>query len=272
MAYPELGTFLTMGKRVTAPSLRSMRASGRRIVCVTAYDAAFGALADEAGVDVILVGDSVANVMLGKAETTEVGLVEMAHHVRAVRKGVSQALLIADLPFGSYGASVAQAVESAVLLVKAGAEAVKMEGDHPEAIEACTKIGIPVMGHLGFTPQSVNLLGGHRVQGKGEAGETVLGATRRLADAGAFGVVLELVPAELAARITAEVDLPTIGIGAGAGCDGQIQVLHDVLGLSERVYRHAKPYLDGRGMILSAMREYAQEVREGAFPTERNAS
>ena len=248
-----------------------MRAAGERIVCVTAYDSTFGALADEAGVDVILVGDSVANVMLGMPETTGVDLAGMAHHVRAARAGVSRALLVGDLPFGAYGASVAQAVESAATLVRAGAEAVKLEGDHPEAVAACVRAGIPVMGHLGFTPQSVNLFGGHRVQGRGEAGEAILAAARRLADAGACAVVLELVPAALAARITREVDLPTIGIGAGAGCDGQIQVLHDVLGLSDRTFRHAKPYLDGRALIARALASYAGEVRSGAFPTEANA-
>ncbi len=257
---------------MTAPKLRAMRAAGERIVCVTAYDATFGALADLAGVDVVLVGDSVGNTLLGMRETVGVGLAEMAHHVRATRAGVQDALLVADLPFGSYGASVAQAVESAVLLMKAGAEAVKLEGDHPEAVAACVRIGIPVMGHLGFTPQSVNVFGGHKVQGRGEAGEAVVEAARRLNEAGAFGVVLELVPMDLAARVTREVDLPTIGIGAGAGCDGQIQVLHDVLGLSERVYRHAKPYVDGRGLIVGALRGYADEVRQGAFPTEANRS
>ena len=260
-----------MGKRVTAPKLRAMREAGERIVCVTAYDSTFGALADEAGVDVVLVGDSVANVLLGMPETTGVDLDAMVHHVRATRAGVSKALLVGDLPFGSYGASVAQAVESATRLVRAGAEAVKMEGDHPEAVAACVRAGIPVMGHLGFTPQSVNLLGGHRVQGRGEAGDAILSAARRLAEAGACGVVLELVPAELAARVTREVDLPTIGIGAGAGCDGQIQVLHDVLGLLERTFRHAKPYLGGRALITQALRDYAGEVRKGSFPTEANA-
>ena len=261
-----------MGKRVGVPSLRTMRAAGERIVCVTAYDATFGALADEAGVDLILVGDSVANVMLGMRETTGIGLPDMVHHVRAVREGVSKALLVADLPFGSYGASVPQAVESAVMLVRAGAEAVKLEGDHPEAIAACVRAGIPVMGHLGFTPQAVNLFGGHRVQGRGDAGSLIIDAARRMADAGAFGVVLELVPTDLAARITREVDLPTIGIGAGLGCDGQIQVLHDVLGFSERTFKHAKAYADGRGVIASALKAYADEVRAGAFPTEANAS
>ncbi len=248
-----------------------MRAAGERIVCVTAYDSTFGTLADEAGVDVVLVGDSVANVLLGMPETTGIDLAGMVHHVRATRAGVSKALLVGDLPFGSYGASVAQAVESAATLVRAGAEAVKLEGDHPEAVAACVRAGIPVMGHLGFTPQSVNLFGGHRVQGRGDAGEAIVEAAHRLAMAGACAVVLELVPAELAVRITREVDLPTIGIGAGAGCDGQIQVLHDVLGLSERVFRHAKPYLEGRAIITQALRSYAEEVRTGAFPSEANA-
>lgn len=260
-----------MGKRVTAPRLRAMRAAGERIVCVTAYDATFGALADEAGVDVILVGDSVANVLLGMSETTGVDLDAMVHHVRATRAGVSKALLVADLPFGSYGASVAQAVESAAALIRAGAEAVKLEGDHPEAVAACVRAGIPVMGHLGFTPQSVNLFGGHRVQGRGEAGDAIVAAAERLAAAGACAVVLELVPATLAERLTREVDLPTIGIGAGVGCDGQIQVLHDVLGLSERVFKHAKPYLDGRALVAGALKAYADEVRAGTFPTEANA-
>ncbi|RYG26325.1 3-methyl-2-oxobutanoate hydroxymethyltransferase [bacterium] len=261
-----------MGKRVAVPSLRAMRASGQRIVCVTAYDATFGALADEAGVDLVLVGDSVANTLLGMPNTVGIGLEEMAHHVRATRAGVKGALLVADLPFGSYGASVAQAVESAATLMKAGAEAVKLEGDHPDAIAACTMAGIPVMGHLGFTPQSVNLFGGHKVQGKGDAGDAIVAQAQRMNDAGAFGVVLELVPATLAERLTREVDIPTIGIGAGTGCNGQVQVLHDVLGLSERVYKHAKPYLDGRDLIASALRSYAQEVRAGSFPTEANAS
>lgn len=261
-----------MGKRVTGPRLRTMRAAGERIVCVTAYDATFGALADEAGVDVILVGDSLANTTLGMADTVGVGLAEMAHHVRAVRAGVSQALLVADLPFGSYGASLAQGVESAATLMKAGAEAVKLEGDYPEVVAACTKAGIAVMGHLGFTPQSIHVFGRHKVQGRDDAGDAMLAAARRLDEAGAIGVVLELVAADVAARITKAVDLPTIGIGAGAGCDGQIQVLHDVLGLSEKVYRHAKPLLDGRALVSNALRTYAEEVRKGDFPTEANAS
>lgn len=261
-----------MGKRVTVPSLRAMRESGERIVCVTAYDSTFGALADEAGVDLVLVGDSVANTLLGLKETVGIGLPEMAHHVRATRAGVINALLVADLPFGSYGASVAQAVESAVTLMKAGAEAVKLEGDHPEAVAACVRAGIPVIGHLGFTPQSVNLFGGHKVQGKGDGGGAIVAQAQRLLDAGAFGVVLELVPAALAERLTKEVNIPTIGIGAGVGCNGQVQVLHDVLGLSERVYKHAKPYMAGRTAITDALRSYAEEVRGGTFPTEANAS
>jgi 3-methyl-2-oxobutanoate hydroxymethyltransferase len=249
-----------------------MRTAGERIVCVTAYDATFGALADEAGVDLVLVGDSVANTLLGMRETVGIGLEEMAHHVRATRAGVTDALLVADLPFGSYGASVAQAVESAAVLIKAGAEAVKLEGEHPDAVVACVRAGIPVMGHLGFTPQSVNLFGGHKVQGKGDAGDAIVAQAQRLLEAGAFGIVLELIPAPLAERLTREVDIPTIGIGAGVGCNGQVQVLHDVLGLSDRVYKHAKPYMDGRKAITEALRNYADEVRSAAFPTEANAS
>lgn len=260
-----------MGKRVTAPSLRAMRTDGNRIVCVTAYDSTFGALADEAGVDVILVGDSVANTTLGMRDTLGVGLSEMAHHVRAVRAGVSQALLVADLPFGSYGASVGQAVGSASALMKAGAEAVKLEGDYPEEVRACVRAGIPVMGHLGFTPQSVHVFGGHKAQGKGDAGEAMIAVAQRLAQAGVFATVLELVPELLATRITKEVEAPTIGIGAGRGCDGQIQVLHDVLGFSDRLYRHAKPFLDGRPLVVEALGRYADEVRQGVFPTEANA-
>lgn len=260
-----------MGKRVVVPTLGTMRSEGRRIVCVTAYDATFGALADQAGVDVVLVGDSVGNTTLGYASTIPVSLAEMVHHTRATRAGVREALLVADLPFGSYGASVAQAVESAAQLMKAGAEAVKLEGDHPEAVAACVRAGIPVMGHVGFTPQSQNVFGGHKVQGKADGGEEILATTKRLEAAGAFAVVLELMPAAAAAFVTEGVGIPTIGIGAGIGCSGQVQVLHDVLGLSPRKFKHAKRYMEGGDLIQDALRRYTEEVREGAFPTEANA-
>jgi len=260
-----------MAAKVTVPQFRAMREKGLPIVCVTAYDATFGALADEAGVDVVLVGDSVGNVLLGYPTTVPVSLADMVHHTKATRTGVKRALLIADLPFGSYEVSTAQAVEAAVALMKAGAEAVKLEGDYPEVITACVRAGIPVMGHLGMTPQSVNVFGGHRVQGKGDSGDAILATAKRLEDAGAFGFVLELVPADLAKRITDAITVPTIGIGAGLGCSGQIQVLHDILGLSVGQFRHARAFVHGRECLLDGMRGYTQAVREGTFPGPENS-
>lgn len=260
-----------MADKMTAPKIRAMKARGEKVVCITAYDVYFGRLADEAGVDLILVGDSVANVVLGYPNTLFVTLDEMLHHVRAVRRGVQRALLVADMPFGSYNSSTAQAVDSAVALMKAGAEAVKLEGDYPEAIQAIVKAGVPVMGHLGMTPQSVNNFGGFKVQGKGEAGDTVLDQAVSIAEAGVFSMVLELIPKELATRITEKVGVPTIGIGAGLGCDGQVQVIYDVLGLAQETYRHAKRYVDGEGIVLKGLKEYTCEVRNEAFPTAENS-
>lgn len=260
-----------MADKITAPKLRTMRERGEKLVCVTAYDSAFASIADEAGVDVILVGDSVGNVMLGYPNTVPVTLEDMLHHTRAVATAVRRALLVADLPFGSYESSVAKAVDSAVLLAKAGAEVVKLEGAYPEVIEAITRAGLPVMGHLGMTPQSVNVFGGHRVQGRGHKGAQVLEDARVIAEAGACSMVLELVPSELSARITAEVDCPTIGIGAGSGCDGQIQVMHDLLGLSSEIFKHSKAYMSGRTLATEAFRAYASEVRSNLFPTEEQS-
>lgn len=260
-----------MAAKVTVPQFRAMREKGLPIVCLTAYDATFGALADEAGVDAVLVGDSVGNVLLGYPTTVPVSLADMVHHTKATRAGVKRALLIADMPFGSYEVSTAQAVEAAVALMKAGAEAVKLEGDYPEVITACVRAGIPVMGHLGMTPQSVNVFGGHRVQGKGDSGDAILEIAKRLEEAGAFGFVLELIPAELAKRITDAITVPTIGIGAGVGCSGQIQVLHDILGLSAGQFRHARAFVQGRDCLLDGMRGYAQAVREGTFPGPENS-
>src|SRR5688572_9369275 len=191
-----------MADKVTAPRIRAMKEAGDKIVCLTAYDAYFGRLADQAGVDLVLVGDSLANVILGYPNTVPVTLEEMAHHVRAVRRGVSRALLVADLPFGSYNASVEQAVNSAVELMKAGAEAVKLEGEYSEAISAMVKAGIPVMGHVGMTPQSVHNFGGFKLQGKGKSAEPVLQAAKAVEQAGAFSIVLELIPATLSKSIT----------------------------------------------------------------------
>ncbi|CAN5643145.1 3-methyl-2-oxobutanoate hydroxymethyltransferase [soil metagenome] len=255
-----------MADKITAPMLRRMRAKGQRIVCVTAYDAAFGGMADAAGVDVILVGDSVGNTTLGYADTIPVTLAEMVHHTRAVRTGVSRGLLVADLPFGSYNASTSQAVESAAALAKAGADAVKLEGVYPEAIRAIQLMGVPVMGHVGYTPQAKNRFGGPKVQGRGEEGKIVMDDARAVDAAGVFAIVLELIPGDLAREITAAVEAPTIGIGAGIDCSGEIQVMHDLLGLAESSFHHTKPYLSGRELIVEAFRVYAEEVRRKDFP------
>ncbi|MEZ0326298.1 MAG: 3-methyl-2-oxobutanoate hydroxymethyltransferase [Fimbriimonas sp.] len=255
-----------MPDKITAPKIRAMREKGERIVCLTAYDAVFGEMADSAGVDLILVGDSVGNTTLGYSSTVPVTLEEMLHHTRATHRGVKRALLVGDLPFGTYQASPEQALLSSIALIKAGAEAVKLEGEYTDAIKAITKAGIPVMGHLGMTPQSVHQFGGHKVQGKGSRGEALIESAKAVEDAGAFAVVLELIPAELAQRITAAIAIPTIGIGAGAGCSGQIQVLHDVLGLTRQSFRHARQYADGYRCLLGAMEQYTDEVRTGTFP------
>lgn len=257
-----------MSDKVTAPRLLEMKRRGERIVCITAYDVEFARIADRAGVDVVLVGDSLGNVVLGYDSTLPVTLDDMEHHVRAARAGVSRALLVGDLPFGSYHASIPQAVESAVRLMKAGAQAVKLEGAYPEVVAALVRAGIPTMGHLGFTPQAVHKFGGHRVQGRGDAGETLLAEAKALDEAGACGIVLELVPAVVASRIGPQIVAPTIGIGAGVGCDGQVQVLHDVLGLTGRPFKHAKRYAELGAIAERALVEYTQEVRDGSFPTE----
>lgn len=255
-----------MSTKVTAPHIRSLKGT-KKIVCLTAYDAFQAQIADESGVDVILVGDSVGNVVLGYETTLPVSLNDIAHHLRAARKGVRNALLIADMPFGSYGSSVQQAVDSAVLLMKNGAEAVKLEGTYCEEIAAIVKCGIPVMGHVGFTPQSVFAFGGHKVQGRDGAAEEVVSHALKIDSAGAFSIVLELVPVNVAETITKKISCPSIGIGAGISCDGQIQVFHDILGLTKLRLRHAKRYLDGYTLFGEAIAQYVAEVRNSEFPT-----
>ncbi|MDI9639680.1 3-methyl-2-oxobutanoate hydroxymethyltransferase [Kamptonema cortianum] len=258
-----------MSSQITAPQVRSMKGDSR-IVCLTAYDYTSGRIADRAGVDVILVGDSVGNVVLGYESTIPVTLEEMEHHVRATSRAVERALLVADMPLGSYGSSVSQAVDSAVRLVKAGANAVKLEGDYCDEVRAIQKTGIPVMGHVGFTPQSVHNFGGYKVQGRKNKSE-VIRMAKSLDDAGVFAMVLELIPAELSAEITKSVSAPTIGIGAGIDCDGEIQVFHDIMGLAEKTYKHTRVFAHtGKAMIRGA-RQYAQAVRERSFPTEENS-
>jgi 3-methyl-2-oxobutanoate hydroxymethyltransferase len=259
-----------MGSKITAPDVFRMKGSGDKVVCITAYDSTTARIADKAGADLILVGDSVANTLLGLETTLGVDLATMVHHTRAVASSVSHALLVADMPFGSYQSSVAQAVDSAIELVKAGAHAVKLEGEYAEAIEAICKAGIPVMGHVGMTPQSVHSFGGFRVQGKDNK-EIVLEAARSVDRAGVFSMVIELVPAGVAKEITEMVICPTIGIGAGPNCDGEIQVFHDIVGLSPNVFRHSKRYCDGASIFESAITSYVSETRSGNFPTEENS-
>lgn len=247
-----------------------MRQEGKRIVFLTAYDQLSASLAQGAGVDAVLVGDSLGNVIQGHDTTLPVSLEDVCYHVRAVRRSLSTPLLVADMPFGSYGSSVAQAVDSGVALMKAGAEAVKLEGLYLDEIRALTKAGIPVMGHLGMTPQSVHVFGGFKVQGR-EHGEKLIEAARLLEDAGAFSMVLELIPAELAHQITEAVSIPTIGIGAGIHCSGEVQVFHDILGLNERAFRHTRHFLKGRELMASAVSAYVAEVRDGQFPTAENS-
>jgi len=260
-----------MPESVTAPQIRAMRQKGKRSVWVTAYDSVFGSIADEAGVDVVLVGDSVGNVLLGYENTLPVTLDMMVHHTRAVRAGVKRALVVSDLPFGSYQLSVRDAVEAAVTLARHGAQAVKLEGGYTDEITACVRAGIPTAGHLGMTPQSVNVFGGHRVQGRGDRGDEMVTLAKQLEEAGAFAIVLELIPAELAQRITDAVTIPTIGIGAGVGCTGQVQVLTDVLGLTNDSFKHARAFVRGRNCLLDGLRDYADAVRDGSFPTEENS-
>lgn len=256
-----------MTGKVTAPGLRRRKPGGPKIVSVTAYDYTSALIADEAGVDFVLVGDSLGNVIQGQGTTLPVTLQDICYHVRCVRAGLSKALLVADMPFGSYNSSTAQAVDSAVALMQAGAEAVKLENDYLDEIAAIHKAGIPVMGHVGMTPQSVHVFGGFKVQGREDAAaERIAEIALQVEQAGAFSIVLELMPAALAQQITDKVSVPTIGIGAGAGCDGQIQVWQDILGLSPHVFRHSRPYASGRQDFIDGLRRYAEDVREGSFP------
>src|SRR5271155_3487044 len=265
--------------KITVPDLVQRKTQSaansvnKKISCLTAYDYPAARLMDEAGVDVVLVGDSVAMVALGYDSTLPLTLEEALHHTKAVRRGVKRALLVADMPYGSYHGELSESVRNAMRFVKeAGAEAVKVEGGERrvELIARLTEAEIPVMGHVGLTPQSVNALGGYRVQGKtANAAEQLLRDARSVEAAGAFAVVLEAVPRELAAQITRDLRIPTIGIGAGPDCDGQILVVHDMLGLTfSKTPKFARQYANLGEMTSNAVREYCQDVRRGAFPSD----
>src|SRR5262250_2196244 len=263
--------------KVTVPSLLQRKSaadfSTQKITCLTAYDYPTARLLDEAGVEVLLVGDSVGMVVLGYDSTIPVTLDEMLHHTRAVRRGTRNALVVTDMPYGTYHAEISESVRNAVRLVKeAGAEAVKVEGGERrlELIARLSEAEIPVMGHVGLTPQSLNALGGYRVQGKTpDAAKQLLRDARAVEASGAFAVVLEAVPRELSAEITRDLRIPTIGIGAGPDCDGQVLVLHDLLGLTfSPLPKFARRYANVGKIISSAVREYCNDVRSGAFPSD----
>jgi 3-methyl-2-oxobutanoate hydroxymethyltransferase len=268
-----------MDRTVTVPDI-ARRKGGDPIVALTAYDFPFGRIVDEAGVDVILVGDSLGMVVQGMETTLPVTMDEMVYHCRMVARARRRALLVCDLPFLSYQVSPTEAVANAGRLIKEGAaQAVKLEGGVAvaETIRAIARVDIPVMGHIGLTPQSVHRMGGHKVQGQRHGGrpgqrERVIDDALAVEEAGAFAVVLEGMPLDLAAEITGRLAIPTIGIGAGPHCDGQILVLHDVLGLCERfVPKFAKRYADLWQAARAAVDAYVHEVRAGAFPAEAHS-
>jgi 3-methyl-2-oxobutanoate hydroxymethyltransferase len=256
--------------RVTAPSLRARKARGERIAMLTAYDHAFATIFDAAGIDVLLVGDSLGNVVQGHDTTLPVTLDEMLYHTRLVARAARRALVVADLPFGTYQISAEDAVRASVRCLKeGGAHAVKLEGGVvvAETIRRIVAAEIPVMGHVGLTPQAVHRMGGHRVQGRGEEGRaSVLADARAVEEAGAFAVVLEGMPAELAREVTAALAIPTIGIGAGLHCDGQVLVMHDMLGLTDWTPAFVKQYASLGSLASQAARAFAEEVREAKFP------
>jgi 3-methyl-2-oxobutanoate hydroxymethyltransferase len=258
-------------RRVTVSDLAKAKARGEKWPMLTAYDALTAHVFDEAGIPVLLVGDSAGMVVFGHDTTIPVTLDELIPLTAAVVRGTSRALIVADLPFGSYQSSPEAALAAGVRFLKeAGAHAVKLEGGHRvlRQAEELVAAGIPVMGHLGLTPQSVNVFGGYRVQGRGEDGERLLQDAKALEAAGAFAVVLECVPAELAARVTSAVSIPTIGIGAGPGCDAQVLVWQDMAGLSPRTPKFVKRYADVAGVLGQAARSFADEVVGGQFPSE----
>jgi 3-methyl-2-oxobutanoate hydroxymethyltransferase len=255
--------------RLSVVDIARLYADGERIAMLTAYDYPTAAILDEAGIPMLLVGDSLGQVMLGYESTVRVTMDEMLHHAKAVVRGARRALIVADMPFLSYATADDAVRNAGRFLREAGAQAVKVEGGVRTArvIETLVRAGVPVMGHVGLTPQAINALGKIRVQGRTrEAARALLHDALAVQEAGAFAVVVELVPEQLAAAITARLRIPTIGIGAGAGCSGQVQVVTDFLGLGTFMPRHAKPYADLRGAILAAATAYKAEVEAGTFP------
>jgi 3-methyl-2-oxobutanoate hydroxymethyltransferase len=257
-----------MHRRVTIVDLAAAKKRGEKWAMLTAYESMTSEIFDEAGIPVLLVGDSAGNNFLGEENTIPVTVDELIPLARAVVRGSQRALVVADLPFGSYEASPELALATSIRFFKeSGAMAVKLEGTHIETVKKLVASGIPVMGHLGLTPQSMHQLGGYRVQGRTD-GDAILETALALEAAGAFAIVLELVPAELATRITAALSIPTIGIGAGVNCDAQVLVWTDLMGITKKAPKLAKAYRNLRAEMLAATTEFADDVRAGNFPTE----
>jgi 3-methyl-2-oxobutanoate hydroxymethyltransferase len=262
--------------RVTVNKIKEMKPKGEKIVMLTAYDYVTARIIDTAGVHLILVGDTLGMVVLGYKTTIPVTIEEMLHHTKAVVRGTENALVVGDMPFMTYQVSTEEAIRNAGrFLQETGCQAVKLEGGVTMAdkVKRIVDCGIPVMGHIGLTPQSINQFGGHKIQGKTvEAARKLLDDARALEQAGAFSLVIETVPASLAALITKEINIPTIGIGAGAGCDGQVQVINDILGsYTGYIPKHAKQYVKLIDIISDAVSQYRDEVATGKFPTEANS-
>jgi len=261
--------------RVTVPSLARRKRRGEKLTMLTAYDFSFAQIFDSAEIDILLVGDSLGNVIQGQETTLPVTLDDIVYHTRTVARGARRALVVADMPFGSYQISIEDALRNAVRCVKdGGAHAVKLEGGTRVAatIEGIVAADIPVMGHVGLTPQSIHKMGGHRVQGRNERGrERVLADARAVEAAGAFALVIEGVPADLGREITEAVAIPTIGIGAGVHCDGQVLVMHDLLGLSDWSPSFAKQYANLGSLAAQAARNFAEDVANEKFPDEEHS-
>jgi len=262
--------------RVTINQIKEMKQKGEKISCLTAYDYSTARIVDEVGVPLILVGDSLGMVVLGYESTIPVTMEEMLHHTKAVVRGTKQAMVIGDMPFMTYHISVEQALQNATRFIQeAGAQSVKLEGGVTVAdkVRRLVECGIPVMGHIGLTPQSIHQFGGFKIQGKTpEAAIRLLKDAQALEEAGAFSIVLETVPAPLAALITERIGIPTIGIGAGIGCDGQVQVINDILGsFADFVPKHAKQYVKLTDIVRDAVTEFHNEVTAGTFPTDKQS-
>ena len=263
-------------KKITPVDVQAMKREGKRIAMLTAYDYPTALLEDRAGIEIILVGDSLGMTVLGYENTVPVTMEEMIHHTKAVSRGAKVALIIGDMPFMSFNASEREAILNAGRFMKeGGADAVKLEGGASvkETVRAIVKAGIPVMGHIGLTPQTISMLGGFKVQGKdARAAQKIIDDALSLEDAGAFSVLLEAVPAPIAKRVTERLNVPTIGIGAGVHCDGQVLVVHDMLGLFDRFTpKFAKRYVNLSELMLKAFDSYREEVLKGSFPTDQHS-